>query len=83
MHLWILKPDVTDFRVDTDKYGPFSNRATKIFRPKIISRRISSQTGLFTAHKINEGGKIVKLERHRRFSKKLITDVPIYLLSLI
>ncbi len=50
--VWILKPDVEDFRTDTEKYGPLSNRVTKIFRPKIISRRISAQAGAFTVHKI-------------------------------
>lgn len=73
--VWILTPEVEDFRADTERYGPLSNKITKIFRPKIVSRRISAQAGAFTVHKINDGGKpgnVVKFERHRRFSKKLI-----------
>ncbi len=70
--VWVLFPDVEDFRADTDKYGPLSNKITKIFRPKIISRRISAQLGAFTVHKINDGGRVIKLETNRKFSKKLL-----------
>ena len=73
--VWILTPEVEDFRTDMEKYGPLSDKITKIFLPKIVSRRISAQAGAFTVHKINDSGKpghVVKFERHRRFSKKLI-----------
>ena len=70
--VWILKPDVEDFRTDTEKYGPLSNRVTKIFRPKIISRRISAQAGAFTVHKINDGGRIIRFETHKKFKSKLV-----------
>lgn len=69
--VWILNAEVSDFRTDTEKYGPLSNRITKIFRPKVVSRRISVQAGAFTVHKINEGGKIIKFETHKRYGNKL------------
>jgi FRG domain len=69
--VWILKTEVDDFRNDTDKIDPLSNRITKIFRSTVISRRISAQSGVFTVHKINEEGKIVKFEIHKQFKNKL------------
>lgn len=70
--VWVLIPEVEDFRTDTERYGPLSNKITKIFRPKIISRRISAQSGVFTVHKINDGGRVIKFETNREFSKKLL-----------
>jgi len=70
--VWLLMPEVEDFRTDIEQYGPLSNKITKIFRPKIISKRISSQAGAFTVHKINEDGKVVKFENHAKFRKKLL-----------
>lgn len=70
--VWLLVPDVEDFRTDTEQYGPLSNKITKIFRPKVISRRISAQAGAFTVHKINKDGRVVKFERHAKFKKKLL-----------
>lgn len=69
--VWLLMADVEDFRTDTEQYGPLSNKITKIFRPKIISRRISAQSGAFTVHKINAGGHVVSFEKHSKFKGKL------------
>ncbi|MDY6856666.1 MAG: FRG domain-containing protein [Thermodesulfobacteriota bacterium] len=69
--VWIFMPDIDDFKKDTDKYGPLDNKETKIFRPKVVSKRISSQSGVFTVHKINEKERVVKFENHSQFSKKL------------
>ena len=68
--IWLLMPDVDDFKSDT--YGPFSNRQTKLFRPRVISRRISAQAGAFTVHKFNKNEKVIGLETHRGYSRKLI-----------
>jgi len=70
--VWVLISDVEDFRTDIEQYGPLSNKITKIFRPKVISRRISAQAAAFTVHKINDGGRVVKFERHAKFKKKLL-----------
>lgn len=69
--VWVLNADVEDFRTDTQRLGPLSNKITKIYRPKVVSRRISAQAGAFTVHKINEGGKIIQFERNKRYGKKL------------
>ena len=69
--VWILKPDIDDFIDDTEGDDPLSNKKTRIFRPRIVSRRISAQAGLFTVHKINEGERVVKFENHTKFIKKL------------
>ena len=73
--VWILEPDVEDFRIDTEVHDPLSNKVTKIFRPKIMSRRISAQAGAFTVHRINEGGHIIRLETHKTFKNKLVKVV--------
>lgn len=69
--IWILNAEVEDFRTDTEFHGPLSNKITKIYRPKVVSRRISAQAGAFTIHKINKGGRIIKFETNRTFGKKL------------
>ncbi len=69
--VWILKPDIDDFINDTDGDDPLSNKKTRIFRPRIVSRRISAQAALFTVHKINEGERVVKFENHTLVTKKL------------
>lgn len=68
--VWILSGDVKDFR--TDKIDPLKNKVTKIFRPRVISRRISAQGGVFTVHMINDNGRMYRFETNRSFQKKLI-----------
>jgi hypothetical protein len=70
--VWLLSPNVEDFRTETEKYGPLSNKITKIFLPKVISRRISAQAGAFTVHKIISDGSVIKFEKHATFKKKLL-----------
>jgi hypothetical protein len=67
--VWLLMPELDDFRSDDD--SPFSNQETRVFLPKVVSRRISAQTGVFTVHKINKNERVVKLENHTQYSKKL------------
>ncbi len=69
--VWILNAETEDFRVDVDTTKPLTNKITKIYRPKVVSRRISAQSGAFTVHKINEEGKMIKLETNKRFGSKL------------
>lgn len=69
--VWILAANVEDFRTDTEKTDPLSNKITKIFRSSVVSRRISAQAGVFTIHKINENDKILKFETHADFKTKL------------
>ncbi|WP_321436185.1 FRG domain-containing protein [uncultured Bacteroides sp.] len=69
--VWVLNAKVEDFRTDTEKNSPLSNKLTKIYRPKVVSRRISAQSGAFTVHKINANGKMIKFEINGSFSEKL------------
>lgn len=69
--VWILSALVDDFRTNTETTDPLSNKITKVFRSTVVSRRISAQAGLFTVHKINEDGKMIKFETNREFKDKL------------
>jgi hypothetical protein len=69
--VWVLIPELEDYRGQEEVVSPLSNKVTKIFRPKVITKRISSQSGIFTVHKIIDGGKIIPFERHNNFSTKL------------
>lgn len=69
--VWILNANLDDFRTNIEKLTPLSNKITKIYRPKVVSRRISAQAGAFTIHKINSTGKMIKFETNSAFSKKL------------
>jgi len=69
--VWVLKSEISDFR-DTEKFGdPFKNNATKIFRSRVVSKRISAQAGVFTAHRIDVSNKVVQFESNATFREKL------------
>ena len=57
--------------MDTDSIAPFDNKATKILRSTIVSRRISAQAGVFSVHKISEDGKIYRFETTENYKNKL------------
>ncbi len=69
--VWILGAETDDFRTNTDKTDPLSNKITKIFRSTVVSRRISAQSGVFTVHKINDSGKMYRFETVSSFKDKL------------
>lgn len=69
--VWVLKTDMSDFR-DTEKFDdPLKNKVTKIFRSRVVSKRISAQAGVFTAHRINSNGKVFQFETNAEFREKL------------
>lgn len=69
--VWVLKSEVSDFR-NTKKFDdPLENKATKIFRSRVVSKRISAQAGAFTAHRIRKEGDIIQLEANATFRDKL------------
>lgn len=71
--VWVFAPDVEDYRLDTKSTSPYDNKAiTKIFRSRVISRRISAQAGMFTVHKIVDQKKFVALEKNRKYKNQLI-----------
>jgi hypothetical protein len=71
--VWVFAPDRNDYRLDTKKTLPCDNQSiTKIFRSRIISRRISAQAGMFTVHKIVDQNRFIALEENKKYSGKLI-----------
>lgn len=77
--VWIIKSEKKDFvQGDDFKTDPFATRRTRIFRPRMITERISAQSGVFTLHaaRQNEDDPFLPLERNKRFAPKLI-KVPI------
>ncbi len=69
--VWILAPLLDDFRLDTRRFNPLSNTTTKVFRPRIVSNRISAQAGAFTVHQIDRTGHVVPFEKNKAYFFKL------------
>lgn len=69
--VWIFSPPSDSFRLDTEESSPFDNKTTNIFRPKVISPRIVSQAGIFTAHKIMFSKSFVALEKNKVYEDRL------------
>lgn len=70
--IWLLKTRVEDFIDETTRETPFDNGTTRLYRPKLITRRIAAQAGLFTVHKVMPGETLVALEKNRHFKNRLI-----------
>ncbi len=70
--VWVLKPETSDFINFPTPERPFEGKRTRIFRPRFVARRIAAQAGLFTVHKVMEGGHFVPLEKNKIFSRKLV-----------
>jgi hypothetical protein len=75
--VWILAADVADFKTDTKLSDPLNNNITKVFRPRVVSRRISSQSAVFTVHKILENDRMINFQIHTKYRNKL-TKLVIY-----
>ncbi|WP_448556905.1 FRG domain-containing protein [Thalassotalea montiporae] len=69
--VWVLKPEISDFRNTEKIEDPLSNKLTKIFRSRVVSKRISAQAGAFTVHRINSDGQMIRLENNTKFKNKL------------
>jgi FRG domain-containing protein len=70
--VWILKSETEDFINFPTQESPFKITRTRIFRPRIIARRIAAQAGLFTVHKAMTGARFIPLERNTIFSRRLV-----------
>ena len=74
--VWVLIPDAKDYRLQKDR-NPYDNKRTRVFFPKIVSTRISAQSGAFTVHQIIDGKKPVALDKNIKYRgkrEKLIID---------
>jgi hypothetical protein len=76
--VWILKPAKEDF-INFSTYtgpGPFDERRSWIFRPRVIADRIHAQSGVFTCHAAikdhNGKDRFIALEKNSNFSSKLV-----------
>jgi hypothetical protein len=71
--VWVFAPYVDAYRIDTESTSPYDNKSiTKIFRSRVISRRISAQAGMFTVHKIVDQKRFVALEKNSQYKNQLI-----------
>jgi len=72
--VWILCPDLEDFLPNPPVSSPFNNQSrTLIYRPRMTSPRIVSQSGVFTVHKILKEGEVFgRLERNPAYRNKLV-----------
>jgi hypothetical protein len=75
--VWLLKTVKEDFIDENDRGTPFQNGVTRIYRPRVISRRIAAQGGLFTVHRVQkrEGKSFVPLESIGHFSGRRVKFV--------
>lgn len=69
--VWIFAPETEDYRKFNSSESPFEVKQSKIFRPRAISRRLVSQSGVFTVHALINGKSFIALERHVKYSSKL------------
>lgn len=70
--IWLLKTSPDDFIEFPTTETPFSNKKTRIFRPRVIARRILAQSGLFTCHKRMADGRFIPLNTNKTYKKRLI-----------
>jgi len=72
--VWVLCPELEDFLPNPPADSPFDNHSrTRIYRPRMTSPRIVSQSGVFTVHKIlKEGEAFGPLERNPAYQNKLV-----------
>jgi hypothetical protein len=70
--VWMLKVPKSDIILPTTKTSPFSTDRTKVFRPTIVSHRMTAQAGWFTAHKfMNKKEKFIPLDKNRQYKESL------------
>jgi hypothetical protein len=74
--VWLLKPMLEDFINFPTSASPYNLGRTRIFRPRIIARRIMAQSGVFTCHKRMSDGTFIKLESNKAYMDRLV-KIPI------
>lgn len=71
--VWVLKSRPDDF---TSTATPYDAGRTRVFRPRIVTRRILAQNGVFTCHKPTKRGRYVALEDNPAYKARL-SKIPI------
>jgi len=73
--VWLLKTDKEDFISFPTAESPLHPSKTRIFRPRLVSRRILAQDGVFTCHKRRSNGTFVPLESNAEYKGRLVKVV--------
>jgi FRG domain len=69
--VWIFFPSAEDFVKNVQSFKPLEIKATKVFTPNYLNRRIAAQQGWFTVHAIRGNGKFLALERNAAYKNRL------------
>ncbi len=70
--VWAFEPLERDFVIDATDTSPYSIDRTRVFRPRHVARRVTAQSGWFTAHKHIASTKgFIPLERNANYSRRL------------
>ena len=70
--VWAFEPKERDFVIDATDTSPYTVDRTRVFRPRHVARRVTAQSGWFTAHKYMASHKgFIPLERNVNYSKRL------------
>lgn len=69
--VWMVKLDNGDFLNDIENYNPLEINSVHFFRPKIISKRVATQSGVFSVHKIFNNNQEIELENTAQFNRML------------
>ena len=70
--VWVLKSISDDFIKFPTSEDPFSQKKTRIFRPRVVSKRIMAQAGLFTCHRQTSKGQFIPLERNSNYKGRMV-----------
>jgi len=83
--VWLFRTAVADFiELPTDLVevptedtaskleSPYLPVKTRIFRPRLVSRRILAQSGVFICHKMMPKGKFIALEKNKAYKERLV-----------
>jgi hypothetical protein len=69
--VWMLRTRADDFIDERSRKSPFDNGVTRIYRPRVITRRIAAQSGIFTVHKLMNTEGFVVFETNKKFKSRL------------
>ena len=70
--VWVFNTSISNLVDTTSSASPFEGKRTRVFQPNHVTRRIVSQSGWFTVHKlINNSKKFIPLERNAIYKKQL------------
>jgi hypothetical protein len=70
--VWMLKVSKSDIVVPSNEISPFSVTTTKVFRPNVVSHRMTAQSGWSTAHVfVSNKNKFIPLEKNKTYKKTI------------